>query len=69
MHEEKNLIASLLVGDKIKGVTVGVVLFPNIDYFEMSSRKVIYNVVTLVVNVAGIDDLIVWKEDTCGLLI
>ncbi|MDD2721142.1 MAG: hypothetical protein PHH47_07540 [Gallionella sp.] len=61
-HEERNLQAFALRTPEIAGVTVDVLLFPPVEFSEMSQRAVIFNVLETSVRVTSINDLIALKQ-------
>lgn len=61
-HQTRNLSAFALRTEEIAGVTLGILLFPPLDFSEMQSRAVIFNIGNVKVQVTSIDDLIALKR-------
>lgn len=61
-HREKNMQAFALRTDELAGVTLDVLLFPPVDFAEMRTRAVQYDVAGVAIPVASIDDLIALKR-------
>jgi len=63
-HTEKNMLAFALRTPDLAGVTIGILLFPPLDFHEMHTRAVQFNLGEVTVAVACVDDLIAMKRAT-----
>lgn len=61
-HQEKNLLAFALTTPAIAGVTIHILLFPAVDFFEMQQRAVHFTIDETDIPVASIEDLISLKQ-------
>lgn len=61
-HQEKKLLAFALTTPEIAGVTIDILLFPALDFFEMQQRAVHFMIDETDIPVASIDDLISLKQ-------
>jgi predicted nucleotidyltransferase len=61
-HAERNLEAFALRSPELAGVTVDVLLFPPVEFADMSQRAVVFNVANTPIRVVSIDDLIALKQ-------
>lgn len=61
-HQEKNLLAFALTTPAIAGVTIDILLFPAVDFFEMQQRAVHFMIDETDIPVASIEDLISLKQ-------
>lgn len=61
-HTEKNMLAFALRTPALAGVTLDILLFPPLDFYEMHSRAVQFNLGDVSVAVASVDDLIAMKR-------
>jgi hypothetical protein len=61
-HTEKNMLAFALRTPDLAGVTIDILLFPPLDFHEMHTRAVQFNLGDVSVAVACVDDLITMKR-------
>lgn len=61
-HTEKNMLAFALRTPDLAGVTIDILLFPPLDFNEMHTRAVQFNLGDVSVEVACVDDLIAMKR-------
>lgn len=61
-HTEKNMLAFALRTPDLAGVTIDILLFPPLDFHEMHTRAVQFNLGDVSVVVACVDDLITMKR-------
>lgn len=61
-HRERQLEAFALSTPELRGVTLDILLYPPVDFQDMLSRAVRYDIRGTPVVVAAIDDLIALKE-------
>ncbi len=61
-QRERNLQAFALRTQELAGVTLDILLFPPVDFNAMHARAVVFNVASVNVQVAAIDDLIALKR-------
>lgn len=61
-HTEKNMLAFALRTPDLAGVTIDILLFPPLDFNEMHTRAVQFNLGEVSVAVANVDDLIAMKR-------
>lgn len=61
-HRERHLEAFALSTPELRGVTLDILLYPPVDFHDMRSRAVQYDIRGTPVIVAAIDDLIALKE-------
>ena len=61
-HAERNLEAFALRTPDLAGVTVDVLLFPQVEFSGMAKRATVISVANTVIHVVSIDDLIALKQ-------
>lgn len=61
-HTEKNMLAFALRTPDLAGVTIDILLFPPLDFNQMHTRAVQFNLGDVSVEVACVDDLIAMKR-------
>ncbi len=61
-HTERNLEAFALRAPELAGVTIDVLLFPPVEFADMTRRAIEFNVADTPIRVVSIDDLIALKQ-------